>query len=266
MSDRDFLHSESPSLLSGRSAGGLEGGEEKNLQAFELKFHVPESVALDMEAWASSKGFAVDPHGDPSRNGVYDTTTLYLDTSDLDVYHRRPGYARRKYRIRRYGSGTDVHFECKTKRGDLVSKERTVVGEVELGLLAQASAPETWAGHRFHAEVSERRLLPACVVAYTRLAFIGSCDEGPLRLTIDRDAKAVLRSGWSMDLLREGEGTPVLTGHAIVELKYITSVPLPFKELLVRLSMNPGGVSKYRMSRQLLGTVGHPGESSCQNG
>lgn len=260
MSDRDALHHESPSLLSGRSGGTVSADNEAaGVRAYELKFHVPDRVAVEVEAWANASGMSVDPHGDPARGGVYDTTTLYLDTAALDVYHRRPGYARRKYRLRRYGADTAVHLECKTKRGDLVRKERTGIAGDELSLLADTVTPEAWGGHRFHGELSQRRLLPACIVAYTRLAFIGACPEGPLRVTIDRDARSVLRTDWSLDLLEPGEGKPVLTGHAIVELKYLTAVPLPFKELLAKLTLNPGGVSKYRLSRAALGDVGVAG-------
>ena len=40
---------------------------------------------------------------------------MYCDTQALDVFHRTPGYRRRKYRVRRYDEAWDVHLERKVR-------------------------------------------------------------------------------------------------------------------------------------------------------
>src|SRR6185437_14489849 len=87
----------SPSLAS--DAGGGD--------AFEVKYRLTTQEADGVQAWARER-LTPDPHGE---NGVYGTTSLYLDTSVLDIYHKTRGYRRSKYRLRRYGSEEWVHME-----------------------------------------------------------------------------------------------------------------------------------------------------------
>ena len=86
----------SPSLATAAGGGS----------AYEVKFRLTAQEADAAETWAR-KRLTPDPHGD---NGVYRTTSLYLDTPFLDIYHKTPGYRRSKYRLRRYGSQEWVHF------------------------------------------------------------------------------------------------------------------------------------------------------------
>lgn len=251
MSERLDDHDESPSLVGGRIDQGVVAPA-----AYELKFLVPTDTAAAVAEWAIGPGgLRVDPHGDPARDGRYTTTTLYLDTPALDVYYRREGYAKRRYRVRRYGDDPRAHLECKNKNGNLVRKRRCAV---PLERAAELNGP-TPADDRdcgwFHAPVAELGLRPASVVTYQRAAFVGTCAEGPLRVTIDRDAKARLcREGeWCPVRLAEGEGVEVLGDRAIVELKYLTALPLPFKMLMKNLTLHPCAVSKYRIGREALG-------------
>ncbi|MFT3685227.1 MAG: polyphosphate polymerase domain-containing protein [Phycisphaerales bacterium] len=249
MSDRLFEHAESPSLIVGRIAEGEEAPD-----AYELKFLVPEAVARAAEEWALGAGrMGRDPHADAATGWAYTTTTLYFDTSALDVYHRREGYARERYRVRRYGDGDTLHLERKNKRGDLVSKLRAPIVIDELSQLATASQGEAiWAGRWFSERVSELSLHPAMLLTYRRTAFVGACIEGPLRLTVDRGARARLCTDadrWDVRPLAVDEGVDVLRGQAVLELKYLTALPLPFKSLLKILNVQPGSASKYRLGR-----------------
>src|SRR5947208_6777877 len=76
-------------------------------QAFELKFLLPADRAAAVEEWAR-RWLTPDPHG---QAGTYRVLSLYCDTPGLDVYHRAPGYRRRKYRLRRYGLAEVIHLE-----------------------------------------------------------------------------------------------------------------------------------------------------------
>jgi len=196
-----------------------------------------------VEAWARAR-LTPDPHGDPALGGAYRTTSLYCDTPDLDVYHRTPSYRRRKFRVRRYGDATWTYLERKSKWGDRVAKWRVSVPDTELANLAAPEVPEAWPGFWFHRRLVMRRLQPACRVAYRRLAFAGSCADGPLRLTFDRDLRGVPAQDWRLDPVENGRA--LLAGHVILELKFRAALPGPFKQLVAEHRLTPHAVSKYR--------------------
>ena len=68
---------------------------------FERKFVVTEAQAAGVVEWAV-RHLAPDPHSAPGSGGVYRVASLYLDTANLDIYHRRGTYGRAKYRLGRY--------------------------------------------------------------------------------------------------------------------------------------------------------------------
>ncbi len=229
---------ESPSLT---SSGGGAG------PAYELKFLVDEARAQQVEAWARQR-LTPDPHGDPALGGAYRTTSVYLDTPGLDVYHGAPSYRRRKFRVRRYGAAPWAFLERKSKWGDRVAKRRTAVAEEELPLLANPMSLMDWPGHWFHLRLRVRRLAPACRVAYQRTAFVGAGADGALRLTLDRRLHGILTGEWSPAPF-EG-GPPLLTGWVILEFKFRLALPAPFRELVQDLRLSPSAVSKYRLCRR----------------
>jgi hypothetical protein len=226
---------ESPSL--GSSSGGAG-------PAYELKFLLHEAQAREVEDWAQRR-LALDPHGDPALSGAYRTTSLYCDTPELDVYHRSPSYKRRKFRVRRYGSAPWVFLERKSKWGDRVKKRRTTLPGEELALLDHPMSLVNWPGHWFHRRLRTRRLGPACLIAYRRTAYVGSCADGALRLTLDRHLRGLLTGGWDLEPF-EG-GLPLLAGQVILEFKFHLALPVLFKELVQEMRLRPANVSKYRL-------------------
>ena len=183
--------------------------------------------------------------------GAYRTTTLYTDTPDLDVYHRSPSFKRSKYRLRRYSSAPWLFLERKSKGADRVAKRRVAVPGEEISCLAHPMSLMAWPGHWFHRRLLERRLGPACQIVYQRLAYVGSCPDSPLRLTLDRRIHGLLTAGWSLDPF-EG-GLPLLAGKVILELKFHTALPPPFKELVRSMRLSPSAISKYRLCREAWG-------------
>lgn len=243
----------SPSL----AAAGVEGRA-----AFELKMPVDEATGAAIQSWAAER-MAPDPHGDPDDGGSYRTTSLYLDTPELDVYNRTPGHRRRKFRIRRYGLTTLVYLERKTKGGERVSKRRTAIAESDVGTLQRPEGSEAWPGFWFHRRVLLRRLQPAALVTYRRTAFVGAAADGPVRLTLDREIRGVVTDRWSLvpplaTGSRAPRGQPVspewgcslLPGVVVLELKFVDYLPAAFKELIATFRLNPGRVSKYRVCRE----------------
>ena len=192
-----------------------------------------------------------DPHADPSRGGIYTTSTLYLDTADLDVFHRRGSHGRHKYRVRRYDNGT-VFLERKSKWGTVVKKRRTRIPSCELGLLGRPSESFAWDGYWFLRRVRARTLKPVCQVNYERAAFSALAGGNPIRLTLDRQVSC--RS--TLDFAFETQApVPVLAGQAILELKYMGNLPGLFEELIYSLALGPQPVSKYRLSLRTLNAL-----------
>jgi hypothetical protein len=215
----------SPSLVSTPGDG----------DAYEVKFRLTAREAEAAEAWARAR-LTPDPHGD---NGVYRTTSLYLDTPFLDIYYKTRGYRRRKYRLRRYGSEVLIHLERKARRGDRVRKRREVISLADVPRLLDGDGVGEW----FGPQIRRRLLRPICWIGYTRTAFASVTPSGPLRLTLDRDAVGTTASDW--DVPDRVNGRVLLSDEVILELKFRSSLPKLFHELLAMLPCRMGGVSKY---------------------
>ncbi|MFQ3591575.1 MAG: polyphosphate polymerase domain-containing protein [Gemmataceae bacterium] len=207
--------------------------------AYELKYVLgPE--AQQVEAWARQH-LLPDPHG---VDGTYHTTSLYCDTAALDVFYRRPGHRRIKYRLRRYESGNLIHLERKRRQGDQVRKRRELLPLDQLALLQREpdTIPEQLPFAWFLHALRRRQLQPTARVAYSRTAF-----HGPgIRLTIDRHLRGERATDWDLTPLTAGR--PLLQGHAVLELKFAGLLPGLFRDLLATLpGQLPSGVSKYRL-------------------
>ena len=231
------LHA-SPSLVQGDEA------------AFELKLCLPPELAGMVEGWARQR-LAPDLHGD---DGRYRTTSLYCDTSNLDVYRRTKGHRRRKYRLRRYGDMTTVFLERKNRQGDRVAKHRAGVPIDDLAYLAGVEPADGWAGAWFLDRLRVRDLRPTCRIVYARTAFMGEGSAAGLRLTIDRDLIGVPTRDW--DLSPVTDGKHLLPEAAILELKFRDTLPPMFRDLLALLPPDLGRVSKYRLCVRAWGLAG----------
>ncbi len=209
--------------------------------AYELKFLVDEATAGAAEAWARQH-LAPDPHADTTSAG-YRTASLYLDTVAFDVYRRTGRFGRSKFRVRRYGAEPFVFLERKTRNGDRVAKDRARTPADEVELLG-AAVPASWPGRWFGLQVAEGGLRPMCLVRYDRSAYVAETADGPLRLTLDRQVRGAPANVWSV----EGpEGVPLLEGKVVLELKFRSAPPTPFKLLVEDLRLQPSAVSKYRL-------------------
>ncbi len=222
----------SPSLVSSRGA-------------CEMKFVVDADVADIITAWAKQH-LTADPHARESEDG-YCVNSLYLDTLNFDTYRRRPGFRRRKFRLRRYGNESTIWLELKRKRNGLVRKRRVSVAETEWSQQISQPSDLDWEGAWFQRRLDQRQLRPVCQVTYHRSARIGTSDTGPIRLTIDRDLFATDAADWHVP---SGplSGEPLLNGQRIVELKFRDVLPASFRGLIQDLRLAPKSFSKYRES------------------
>lgn len=202
--------------------------------AYEIKFRLCTEAARWVERWAREH-LSPDAHGD---NGVYRTTSLYLDTPFLDIYHKTRGHRRSKYRLRRYGETEWVHLERKMRRGDRVRKRRDRIPLSEVPHL-----PSGENGYWFGVRVRQRAFRPICCIAYTRSAFQAETIHGPLRLTLDREVIGAPAADWTVPA--HVNGRELLREEVILELKYRTNLPPLFRDLLTHLPARMAGVSKY---------------------
>src|SRR5262245_34631144 len=225
--------------------------------AFEMKFLLEEAQAREVERLIAGR-LAPDPHGEPALGNAYRISTIYCDTPEFDVFRRLGPHRRRKYRLRRYGDESRIYLERKTKRGERVRKRRSTVGRHELAVLSGFSTDSGWPGNWFHKQLVRRRLEPVCCVCYLRTAYVGTGDEGPLRLTFDRHIRGTLVRDWNLN--PASEGAPVWDGLVVCEFKFRGSLPGVFKTAIEALALAPAGASKYRNCFQAAGggTSGSP--------
>jgi len=235
----------------------------RDIRAFssETKFLVPAESGEPLRQWAR-RHLGADPHGHGPHSDEYLTTTLYFDTPDFDVFHRRASYGRSKYRIRRYDGSPDVFLERKLRRPGMLTKRRT---PVPLQALSHLDAdPASWSGRWFHRRLMLRKLRPVCEISYHRVARGIDTPSGPVRLTLDEQLAA-----YRIERPVFGEvadGRPFVEGQMILELKYRGPAPPVFKQLVEEFGLVPAAVSKYRLGMAALEAVELPVAASVPVG
>ena len=231
--------------------------------AAELKFLIPRELAEPIRDWVRPR-LPADPHASTESNDGYQITSLYFDTDQFDVFHRRGSFRRSKYRIRRYGVSDVVFLERKLKTRGLVSKRRTVMALGELAHLAESQPDRGWAGGWFHRRLLWRKLKTVCQISYRRTARVLATPCGPIRLTIDVDLRTRNENGLGFTAPEDGE--LFLENHAIVEMKYLREIPTVFKLLAEEFELTQQPLSKYRLAAPALGLVPDPEGAPSENG
>ena len=227
---------------SGSRAGGFSA---------EIKFVVDRALGVQIREWARAR-LAADPHGSGPFADEYRVHSVYFDTSDRDVFHRRGSYGRSKYRIRRYSEGPVVFLERKLRNGGRLSKRRTTIDVTTLPHLAVPGMLNGDGTAWFRRRVALRGLQPVCQVTYVRTARMGETPDGEVRLTIDESVRAFSSDAFTFE---PHAGMPLLDDVMIIELKYRGRVPAIFRELIDTFALTPGRSSKYRIAAQALGLV-----------
>ncbi|MBE0544281.1 MAG: polyphosphate polymerase domain-containing protein [Verrucomicrobia bacterium] len=219
--------------------------------ASEIKFLVTLERAEQIRAWVRAR-LAPDPYAGGANGDGYQITSLYFDTVEFAVFHRRGSYGRSKYRIRRYGQGEVAFLERKLKTRGLLTKRRSSVELTELERLSAEAAVRGWVGSWFHRRLLARGLNPVCQISYRRTARVAMTDYGPIRLTLDDDLRALPAAGlW----FSEQESRLILENSIILEMKFRHGMPALFKYVVEEFALIPSPFSKYRQAATALGLV-----------
>jgi hypothetical protein len=221
----------------------------------EIKFLLPHPLAASVRQWAR-EFMQPDTNAVASLDHSYNVQSLYLDTPEFDVFHRRGSYGRGKYRIRQYLPAGIVFLERKLKTRGTVRKRRTATEIPELEHLTKAARTD-WRGYWYQRRLMARRLQPVCQISYLRQPFITLIDGSPIRLTLDGKIYATPASQYIFN--GNSDGVQLLSQHTILELKFAGQAPALFKRLIDEFGIAAEAVSKYRLALPALGIV-HPPE------
>jgi hypothetical protein len=213
--------------------------------ATEIKFVLDPDLAGRVREWARTN-LVPDPHGAGQSKDEYRTTSVYFDTEQLDVFHRRGSFGRSKYRIRRYGGDQVVFLERKLREPAVLAKRRTMAPIAALDRLTSGDGPTSW----FQARLLARRLRPVCQVSYRRTARMLTTGASLVRLTLD---EALTARPSSDARFSDEPGVAAIDGRQILELKYRYETPSIFKRLVEEFALTPEPASKYRLAMAATG-------------
>ena len=218
----------------------------------ELKYHIT-SAEMTVLRGVLRPLMQLDPNG--NERNEYHIRSLYFDTINDDALEEKiVGVGnRKKYRIRIYNfSDRVIKLECKSKYGDLISKQSVTIPR-DLAEQLIAGDPEGLQRMRhplFHdvfREMRTRLLRPAVIVDYVREAYIHPAEE--VRITFDKQ----LRTGlYSSDMFNPGLPTyPVFDDPVeILEVKYDEFLPSYLQSVLSGITAQRSAVSKYVWCRR----------------
>lgn len=195
----------------------------------------------------------LDPNGNAQNE--YHIRSLYFDTINDDFLEEKISGVgnRKKYRIRIYNfSDQVIKLECKSKYGDLISKQSVSIPR-DLAEQLIAGDPEGLQRMRhplFHdvfREMRTRLMRPAVIVDYVREAYIHPAQE--VRITFDKQ----LRTGlYATDMFDRMLPTyPVFDDPCeILEVKYDEFLPTYLQGILSGITAQRSAVSKYTWCRR----------------
>ena len=217
---------------------------ETRASASEIKFLLDEGQVPAIRAWARAN-LQPDPHGDGPFADAYTTSTLYFDTRQLDVFHRR-----------------ELVRPCQVPRPPLRRRR--------LGVLRAQAAAAGRADQAPDGRLDRRAAAPRAPRARRRLGgalvpppAAGAppppglpgdlrphgahrpTAEGLVRLTLDSNLRA---TPVDAPAFAANAGEQFLAGHNILELKYHARVPAVFRRLIEEFALKPQTASKYRLA------------------
>jgi hypothetical protein len=233
--------------------------DNMQMQRWELKYIIPEAVALALREFVSSY-LEIDEYGAGRPNLSYSIHNLYLDSDDLQIYWGtiNGNKNRFKLRLRFYADNPNpqapVFFEIKRRMNDAILKQRCgvqrpAVEAVLAGQLPEASELVSQDARQlafvqcFVELSSDLRAYPVAHVSYDREAWISPHDNS-VRVTFDRNVlispEFTARFTSQMD-----NPTAVFGPLVILELKFTGRFPDWFADMVRVFGLRQGSASKY---------------------
>jgi hypothetical protein len=227
---------------------------ETRAHAREIKFVVDAARGPELQAWMRAN-LAPDEFGSGPEHDQFETSSLYFETGQFDVFHRRGSYGKSKYRVRRYGTSPIMFLERKFRTERVLIKRRTTAALEDFRRIELHEPDPDWYGYWFHRRLLARRLKPLVQVSYVRTARLGSSPHGKVRMTLDMDLRVLpLPDGAFLP----GVGLPLLPESNIIEVKYCVTLPPILRDMISQFSLTTQPVSKYRAGLALLGLSPDP--------
>ena len=218
----------------------------------ELKYHIT-PAELTVLRGVLAPVMQLDPNG--NENNEYHICSLYFDTINDDALDEKIAGVgnRKKYRIRIYNfSDRVIKLECKSKYGDLISKQSVSIPR-ELAEQLIAGDPDGLQRmrhplfHDVYREMRTRLLRPAVIVDYVREAYIHQAEE--VRITFDKQVRTGL---YSVDMFNPQIPTyPVFDDPVeILEVKFDEFLPSYLQAILSGVTAQRSAISKYTWCRR----------------
>ncbi len=253
--------------------------DKLQLQRFELKYIVEESVALSVRDHVSTH-LELDEFSARQPIYSYPVHSLYLDSDNLCLYQSTMNSEKNRFKLRLHFYNSDpaapVFFEIKRRVDNAILKQRGGVkrAAVDWLLAGHLPAPEHLASkepkhlfalQRFCELMKRLEARPKVHVAYLREAWLPS-DGNSVRVTLDRQVRADPEPGGRLCL---GLRNPVLVfdRSVILEIKFTGRFPEWLAEMVRVHNLRPCSAAKYvdgvsRMASQWGG--GHSSEIAAK--
>ena len=222
---------------------------ETRARAREIKFLVDAARGPEVQAWMRAN-LAPDEFGSGPEHDQFETSSLYFETEQFDVFRRRGSFGKSKYRVRRYGTSPIMFLERKFRTDRVLIKRRTTAALEDFGRIEGNEPDPAWYGYWFHRRLVARQLKPLVQVSYVRTARLGISPHGKVRMTIDFDLRVLPLPDRAF---LPGTGLPLMQSHNIIEVKYCVTLPAIFQDLISQFALEPQALSKYRAGLALLG-------------
>ena len=224
---------------------------------FELKYLIPEKVALQVRAFVQ-QFLEVDEFGVGQPNLSYPVHSLYLDSDDWEIHRRTVNGDKNRFklRVRYYNENpkVPVFFEVKRRMKDVILKQR--------GAVRRSAAPKILAGYlpepgdmksdtpedraaieRFLQLMLDVRASSKMHVAYDREAYVNDFNN-EVRVTMDRNVRGCLRPNGEL-VCDMKDPYIATTDMVILELKFTGRFPHWYRDLVQRFECFQAGAAKY---------------------
>ena len=231
--------------------------DQMQLQRWELKYIIPEDVALAVRDFVRPY-LELDEYGAKRPDLSYTIHNLYLDSEDLEIYWGTINGDKNRYKLRlRFYEDkpqAPIFFEIKRRMNEAFLKQRGGVKRASVESVLGGQLPaitelvsgdprQLSAIQRFVELATHHQAGPVAHVRYEREAWISPHDNS-VRVTLDRDVRIspefVTRFTEQMD-----DPISVFGRLVILELKFTGRFPDWFKEMVRIFHLRQGSASKY---------------------